>query len=150
MDNIKDFLKELYAFSHHHNVTVADVLATHPGTHTEKTGRLFSHMVNAHHIWVSRINSVKNLYGVWETLPLEKLRLVSKDNFEQTLHILDSVDLSTVVSYTNTQGNAYKNTVKDILFHVVNHTTYHRGQIALELRQAGVTPPVTDYIAYKR
>ncbi len=150
MDSIKDFLKELHTFSHHHNLTVADVLSAQPADRMEKEIRLFSHMVNAHHIWVSRINSVKNLYGVWEILPLEKLKQVTQDNFDQTVHILDSVDLSTVVSYTNTQGNAYKNTVKDILFHVVNHTTYHRGQIALELRQAGIAPPVTDYIAYKR
>ncbi|HQQ82659.1 MAG: DinB family protein [Cyclobacteriaceae bacterium] len=150
MDSIRNFLKELYEFSHHHNQTIADILSAHREANTDKAVRLFSHMVNAHHIWVSRINSHKALYGVWEILPVAKLRDISRDNFDQTLHILDSVDLSMVVAYTNTQGNSYKNTVKDILFHVVNHTTYHRGQIALELRQVGITPPVTDFIAYKR
>ena len=30
--------------------------------------------------------------------------------------------------------------------HIVNHATYHRGQIANMLRQVGVTPPSTDLL----
>ena len=33
-----------------------------------------------------------------------------------------------------------------ILRHIVNHATYHRGQIAADLRAAGLTPPYTDFI----
>ena len=31
---------------------------------------------------------------------------------------------------------------------VVNHSTYHRGQAATQLRQLGQTPPNTDLIAF--
>jgi uncharacterized damage-inducible protein DinB len=34
--------------------------------------------------------------------------------------------------------------------HVVNHSTYHRGQIAAFIRQFGIKPPQTDYIAFAR
>jgi uncharacterized damage-inducible protein DinB len=30
--------------------------------------------------------------------------------------------------------------------HVVNHSTYHRGQVASKLKRLGVEPPVTDFI----
>lgn len=38
----------------------------------------------------------------------------------------------------------------EILFHVVNHTTYHRGHITAMLYQAGIQPPVTDLPVFCR
>lgn len=40
--------------------------------------------------------------------------------------------------------------IKDIMFHIVNHSTYHRAQIATELKDHGIEPLKTDYILYKR
>ena len=36
------------------------------------------------------------------------------------------------------------------MLHVVNHSSYHRGQMALLLGQEGKSPPATDYIFYLR
>lgn len=35
--------------------------------------------------------------------------------------------------------------LSDLIHHLLNHSTYHRGQVALLLRQLGQTPPATDY-----
>jgi uncharacterized damage-inducible protein DinB len=40
--------------------------------------------------------------------------------------------------------------VEDILLQIFLHGTYHRGQVALLLRQGEATPAPTDYIAYVR
>ena len=37
-----------------------------------------------------------------------------------------------------------------IALHVINHGSYHRGQVATMLRQAGIVPPGTDLITYYR
>ncbi len=37
-----------------------------------------------------------------------------------------------------------------IAMHVINHGSYHRGQFATMLRQAGIVPPGTDLITYYR
>jgi uncharacterized damage-inducible protein DinB len=50
------------------------------------------------------------------------------------------------VGYTNSKGEPWTNTVEEILTHVVIHSTYHRGQIASDLRNAGLEPAYTDYI----
>jgi len=50
------------------------------------------------------------------------------------------------VSYTNSKGEAWTNTVEEILTHVTIHSAYHRGQIASSLRSAGMEPAYTDYI----
>jgi uncharacterized damage-inducible protein DinB len=50
------------------------------------------------------------------------------------------------VAYTNSKGEAWTSTVEDILIHVTIHSAYHRGQIASDLRAAGLEPAYTDYI----
>jgi uncharacterized damage-inducible protein DinB len=37
-----------------------------------------------------------------------------------------------------------------MLFHIVNHSTNHRGQIAVDFKSNGITPLGLDYIHYKR
>lgn len=38
--------------------------------------------------------------------------------------------------------------VADMLLHVANHTTHHRGQLVAMLREAGTTPPATDLLLF--
>ena len=54
--------------------------------------------------------------------------------------------LSQQVSYLNSKGETWTNSVGDILTHVLLHSSYHRGQIATELRAAGLEPACTDFI----
>jgi uncharacterized damage-inducible protein DinB len=50
------------------------------------------------------------------------------------------------IEYHNSKGERWVNAVGDIFQHVMMHGTYHRGQIATLMRQAGVNPAYTDYI----
>jgi uncharacterized damage-inducible protein DinB len=54
------------------------------------------------------------------------------------------------IAYKNTRGESFENSVRDILFHINNHSTHHRAQIAARIREAGITPPTSDYIFYRR
>lgn len=63
---------------------------------------------------------------------------------------LSAADLDRVVEYKNSKGNAFSNPLRQMLQHVVNHGTYHRGQITTMLRQLGATPLTTDLIAFYR
>ena len=47
-------------------------------------------------------------------------------------------------------GDPFLDNLTDILTHLVNHSTYHRGQITQLLRRPGMTPPGTDYILFAR
>jgi uncharacterized damage-inducible protein DinB len=66
------------------------------------------------------------------------------------IHQLSAADLDRVVEYKNTKGHAFSNPMRQMLQHLVNHGTYHRGQITTMLRQLGATPLTTDLIAYYR
>jgi uncharacterized damage-inducible protein DinB len=63
---------------------------------------------------------------------------------------LKEADYEDVIHYQNSKGDKYQNTIRDILLHIINHSTHHRAQIAFILRQQGNPPPISDYIFYKR
>jgi uncharacterized damage-inducible protein DinB len=50
------------------------------------------------------------------------------------------------VKYRNSKGEPWSSRVEDILIHVLFHSAYHRGQIALQMRASGLTPAYTDFI----
>jgi uncharacterized damage-inducible protein DinB len=53
-------------------------------------------------------------------------------------------------SYRDLKGNSWSQTIWQIVFHLVNHGTHHRGQVSGFLRSLGQTPPPLDLIAYYR
>ena len=53
------------------------------------------------------------------------------------------------VAFRYISGTVGSHPLHDLLIHVVNHSTYHRGQVASMLRQVGTVPPPTDFIVFK-
>lgn len=66
----------------------------------------------------------------------------------QFLSIITPGKLDRLISYENPAGTRWTYSLRHMLQHVVNHSTYHRGQVAGMLRQVGATPPATDYLLY--
>ncbi|MGN6164676.1 MAG: DinB family protein [Flavisolibacter sp.] len=59
--------------------------------------------------------------------------------------------LQHVFIYQNTKKEQFKQPVYQMLLHVFNHGTYHRGQLVTMLRQLGVEKiPATDFIVWSR
>jgi uncharacterized damage-inducible protein DinB len=112
--------------------------------------RLFSHVLNAQHIWAQRISGKKPLYSVWDIHLKEEFEDLSLENFKLIREALSNHPLDKRIIYHNTKGDQYENRVDEILFHLFNHSTYHRGQVVTLLKKAGFKPPVTDYIMLKR
>jgi uncharacterized damage-inducible protein DinB len=52
------------------------------------------------------------------------------------------------ISYQNRRGETWVYPLGDMLRHVVNHSTYHRGQVMTLLRQLGATPRATDFLVF--
>jgi uncharacterized damage-inducible protein DinB len=113
--------------------------------------KLMQHIANTQSIWISRILSETPTVGVWEEHNLASCLEIHQESAAIIDNILTSdMDLAKDISYVNTQGNSFTNAVQDILIHVFNHATYHRAQIAKELRANGLEPLNTDYISFVR
>ena len=63
---------------------------------------------------------------------------------------LAEADLDRVVTYQGLDGQTFSLPLGKLMRHVVNHSTYHRGQLAMMLRQLGQAPPSTDFTRYLR
>jgi uncharacterized damage-inducible protein DinB len=65
------------------------------------------------------------------------------------LTTLDDRKLQETLSTTARTGS-YRSSYWQMIQHVVDHSSYHRGQIVTMLRQFGVTPPSTGLIRFYR
>ena len=52
------------------------------------------------------------------------------------------------LSYENLQGQRWEYPLEQMMQHVVNHSSYHRGQVVTLLRQLGQVPPSTDFLVF--
>jgi len=87
--------------------------------------------------------------AVWPSSTIEDcLALVEEmaSAWREYLSGLAAGDLDEKVEYRNSKGELWSSRVQDVLLHVLLHSAYHRGQIALEMRAAGVEPAYTDFI----
>ncbi len=114
---------------------------------------LFSHLVMAEKVWLSRVRGTGETYKIWDPIPLpELIRHINQSAQFWTAFIQGLTDrqFREPISYLNLKGVPFQNTVEEIVAHTVNHSTHHRGQIVMRIRQQGHTPPVLDYIAFTR
>ena len=115
--------------------------------------RLFAHILAAEIIWLSRLAGDRPPMEPWPELTLEQCGRHVRDlpgRWRACLREVSDAELDEGRSYTNTQGEAFTTKIRDILQHVLTHSAYHRGQTAQHVRALGLTPAVTDYIAYER
>src|SRR5262249_36132742 len=57
-------------------------------------------------------------------------------------------ELDHVIKYRNPLGHTFAYSLRRMMQHVVNHSTYHRGQLTTLYRQLGVKTFATDYLRY--
>lgn len=146
---MKEFFSDIFTYHHHFNQQLADLLLANAGKINEKAVPLFSHIINGHQIWNSRILGKKSL-GVHDVHPIDVCKALDDQNLADTLEILREFEPGTTIHYLTSGRVQFANSVQEILFHAANHCTHHRGQIIADLRRSGIEPIVTDYIFYKR
>ena len=144
-----DLLEKLFAHnSWAHDEMFAELRRAAPDA---ETLRLLAHVVATEHLWLSRIDGAKPRVAVWPTLTLEGCAALAAENAAGLRALLaDAAGLDREVSYVNSAGQAFRSTVRDILLHVALHGSYHRGQVALLVRQSGGVPVATDHTALAR
>lgn len=114
------------------------------------------HIWDAEGIWLKRLKGAsldewpsKNFTGT--TTEGLNLMVDGSRDYLNYVEALDEHDFSAVIHYTNIKGAAFQNSIEEILAHVMNHSTFHRGQLVTMLRGAGCTNlKSTDLIAFFR
>lgn len=110
-----------------------------------------AHMAGAEWLWLERwqgrsptalppadqFASVETLAGYWREV---------EHSLREYLTSLQEENLNRAVSYVNFKGETWSYPLWRTLLHVVNHQSYHRGQVTTLLRQLGADPVATDFL----
>ncbi len=111
------------------------------------------HILAAEWVWLQRwqgdpqpakpkwlpVNNLDDLIQVWQTL---------ETNRNAFLSTLTDPDLKHASHYTFSSDHSGSSPLGRLLQHLINHSTYHRGQIAGMLRRLGIQPPSTDMVLF--
>ena len=153
----------LFAYDAWANARALDASAAlAPEQFTRGMGSSFSsvrdtlaHILGAQWIWHERFNGrptaglpkpdgypdLASLRVRWAEVEHDLLAFVGK---------LSAADLDRSFEYRDTKGNPYRSVFREVLQHLANHGTYHRGQVTTLLRQLGAKPVSTDLIVFYR
>ncbi|MBS1512515.1 MAG: DinB family protein [Bacteroidetes bacterium] len=114
------------------------------------------HMWQAEDIWYKRMKLEENITPLSETFTgtfAEAVNGFAKQNqtWKEWVDNANDIQLTHVFAFVRNKEQ-YKTRVNDMLLHVFNHGTYHRGQLVTMLRQLGETDkiPSTDFVTWVR
>jgi uncharacterized damage-inducible protein DinB len=116
--------------------------------------RSLAHVFAADRVWLARLThapapqfiteadySLSVLQNDWPAL---------LDRWQQWAANLTDESARAIVAYKDMKGNPYSQPLWQLVLHVVNHGTHHRGQVSGFLRVMGHTPPPLDLVFYYR
>lgn len=130
---------------------VAEISSSFPGLY-----KTVLHMLDAESIWWQRIRLQERIDRPSESFSgsfsaLSKLLQVQSRQWQEWIDNSPSHGLEHEFIYFNFKRERFKQPVHQMLLHLFNHGTYHRGQLVTILRQLGVEKiPATDFIIWSR
>ncbi|MGA9116501.1 MAG: DinB family protein [Bacteroidota bacterium] len=156
-------IKMLHAYNAWADNRLLDALeGLPPGEYNRERGGSFGsihatlmHLVGAQALWLARWRGEKDARMSEASsagTPAEARELWQKTGhgIAQWIGLLTDRKLGETFVSTNAKGETFRDTCAGAFQHMVNHSTYHRGQIAVLMRQAGAAPPPTDLIRFLR
>jgi uncharacterized damage-inducible protein DinB len=107
--------------------------------------RILAHIAATQWLWLARMLG-GTPPAVWPEWTLDECAVQFDALPGAWSDALPRIDRAASITYVNSLGERWTSRNDDVLTHVVLHGAYHRGQIAIIVRDAGETPPYTDFI----
>ncbi|MER3498405.1 MAG: DNA polymerase [Chitinophagaceae bacterium] len=161
---MKELLKQFASYNLWANEKLTELILTLP---EEKQKEFATSSFSSLHDTLLHMWNVESIW--WQRLKLQEKVIAPSENFSGTTKDLvnallqqcrlwedwvsaaSDVSLEHVFQYYNLKKESFKQPTWQMLLHVFNHGTYHRGQLVTMLRQLGVEKiPQTDLIVFTR
>ena len=124
------------------------------GTADKSVVGTLAHVFAADRVWIGRIQGATSTkFMTDEDRDLAVLNRewpVVLRSWQDWAASLTEENIAEVAAYHDLKGNAWNTPCWEIVLHVVNHGTHHRGQVSGFLRAMGHKPPPLDLMAYYR
>lgn len=119
-------------------------------SHTSIAGTV-NHIFLAEQLWFERIHGHSATAFRETTFARTETEWPAlQTQWERWVDSLTDSDTARLIEYRLLNGSPGSSLVSQIVTHLVNHATLHRGQIVGMIRQLGVRPPATDILWYYR
>lgn len=150
MDTIHH-LRQLFVYDEWANRRIINSLKEN---HSEKCRHILAHLLITKQEYLERLTDKDSTgFDFWPHLSIAECSLLNQrlaDTYNELLNDTDDSSLDAIARYNTSEGIRYENTIRDMLAHVLLHSSIHRGNIILKLREQGVEPPKIDYIIHLR
>ncbi len=148
---MKKYFLKLYQYNAWANKRVLNCLQQQ-NIDDEKILSITGHIVAAQFLWLHRIKGLPPAQvKLWGDYKLPQLVTMAEEVGNLWLDFVQQTDdFNRELTYNNYTNDPYVNNVEMIMIHLVNHSSYHRAQVAMLLRQKGFEPINTDFITYDR
>ena len=150
----KDFLR-MFAYDSWANRECLAAIRASSSAPADCVGRM-AHILSAQKLWLERILQQRQSMPVWPGSTIEDCIALAEEMssawrtyLTQVAAQLPPASLDAKVEYRNSKGEPWSSRVEDILTHVLFHSAYHRGQIALQMRASRSTVSSTCSTAMK-
>ncbi len=120
----------------------------------ERAMLLFSHLLSSHSMWLSRVNKSSFTCTLFQVRTLDECELLIHENFigwQKYLTTVSLIDIEQNIEFLaawETIPSKRIITIQDAIIHIINHSSYHRGQIVASLKGKVPQLPLSTYIMY--
>jgi len=114
---------------------------------------ILNHIVQVQRLWLDRIQGVSATYHLWDPAPIAEIQELSEYSTREWIQFLSVVTpdgWSRRINYVNSRSLAFVNSLEEVVTQTINHSTHHRAQVGLMIRQSGQQPPGLDFISFAR
>jgi uncharacterized damage-inducible protein DinB len=146
-----NYFLRMFVYDHWANRECLSAMRAAGNVSADTLGRM-AHILSAQKLWLERILKQPQTLPVWPTSTMDDCAALADEtssawrNYLTQLATKPTAAVEAKVEYRNSKGEPWSSRVEDVLTHVLFHSAYHRGQIALQLRASGVIPASTDFI----
>ena len=149
--NTIEHLRELYQYDDWANRRIITALKEN---YSEKSHKILAHLLITEREYFERLYGKDSTgFDFWQNLSLEECGNLAREiseKYEKLIRRFEEEGLDIRTKYKSSEGIGYENDFREMLTHVLFHSSIHRGNIMLKMREEGFTPPKIDYIIYLR
>jgi uncharacterized damage-inducible protein DinB len=116
----------------------------------ERVQEILSHLLISPSNWLKRIKNEPATLNAWNKLSLDDCMSLAQDNYDKWTEFISNISEEELKAYIvfPFMGNSSKISIEDLFTHLINHSSYHRGQIITKLKGKLNPLPLTTYIAF--
>jgi uncharacterized damage-inducible protein DinB len=113
---------------------------------------LLSHIINSHCMWICRLKGQPLSCTIFQERSFEECAQQMQQNHKDWMAYLETITeeaLHRIIYFDATwEGTKRKMRIEDALIHLINHSSYHRGQIVASIKGKLDPLPLSTYIMY--